>query len=116
MHELGIFLRRRGREPKFVIREQIAGSKTVQHVRLPPETVKAMILQRVFQMPLVSIKISERMSVTELSLDADADSIYPISGFPRSIFGDEIKYPCEYSCASKCALLIACSIPSLGLL
>lgn len=95
MHELGVFPRGR-QAPCFVIKKQITGSKAVQRVRLPPETIKGMIIDCVFEMPLVSIKISEKLSVTELSLDADADSIYPISGFPQSVFGDGAQYPYKH--------------------
>jgi hypothetical protein len=96
MCELGRFLRQRGNCAKFVIGEHGMASKTDQHVDLPPETVRSMITERTFRMPLVSIKISEKLAVTEISLNTDSGNLHPISGFPRSIFRDESKALCRF--------------------
>jgi hypothetical protein len=99
-----------------VIKEQVIGSRNDQYIRVPAETVRGMISDRVFRMPMTSIKISEKLSVTEINLLMDEDNMFPISGFPRSIFGDEIKDSSKYLTTSeKASLTRIYSFPTFGL-
>ncbi|KAE9983700.1 hypothetical protein BLS_003847 [Venturia inaequalis] len=89
IQELGRCLGPKTGKLKFMVREAVIGSRNDQYILFPQDTVRGMILDRLFQMPIITIKISEKLSITDFNLVMDEDHIFPISGFPRSIFGDE---------------------------
>lgn len=85
--ELGKFLRnsiRNGNNPYFMIRETNNNLFT-QRVTLDSNLIDRMIRQRSYKMKSITLQLSNKLAMSEISLFLNKEEIFPISRFPRSL-------------------------------
>ncbi len=85
--ELGKFLRnsiRNGNNPYFMIRETNNNLFT-QRVTLDSNLIDRMIRQRSYKMKSITLQLSNKLAMSEISLFLNEEEIFPISRFPRSL-------------------------------
>lgn len=89
--ELGKFLQstiQNARDPYFLIRENGYRHLTEQ-ILINSETIEQMIRRRVFAMSPITLQLSEKLAITEISLCLGEGGASPISRFPRSLLEDD---------------------------
>lgn len=86
--ELGKFIKSKakaGHDALFVIKEEGDSSCIGQEVRFDSHVINRMINRQMFRMDRVGIRRSNRATRTDICLCFAADTLFPISGFPRAL-------------------------------
>jgi hypothetical protein len=72
----------------FIVQEE-HDSRGAEKAVIPQSVIEGMISERRFKMKIISVKISSRMSVSDIFLCVAPGEMNHISGFPRSLVLDE---------------------------
>lgn len=96
--ELGKFLRnsiRNGNNPYFMIRET-NNKLFTQRVTLDSNLIDRMIRQRSYKMKSITLQLSNKLAMSEISLFLNEEEIFPISRFPRSLLEEMDNQESQY--------------------